>query len=109
MAWLVRDGKVLASLECPAGRRAKARGLLGRSALDGAMLISPARSIHTMGMAFDLDIALLDADQVVIKTLRVRRRRVTAPVWRARSVIEAEAGAFGQWDLKIGDILEIRE
>ena len=107
--WLCRDDKVLASLEIPVDRRGKARGLLGRDSLDGAILLRPARSIHTIGMRFALDVALLDADNVVIKTLRVRRHRVTAPMWRAKSVLEAEAGAFHLWDLKIGDELEIRE
>lgn len=73
------------------------------------MLLRPARSIHTLGMRFNLDVALLDANDVVIKTLRVRRHRVTAPIWRAKAVLEAEAGAFNTWDLKIGDELEIRE
>ncbi len=59
-------------------------------------------------MRFDLDIALLDVDNVVIKTLRLHRNRISAPILRARSVLEAEAGAFGNWDLKIGDELEIR-
>ncbi len=107
--WLVRDGRVLASLEVPVGRKGKAKGLLGRRGLEGAMLIRPACSVHTVGMKFDLDVALLDEDSVVIKTLRVRRHRVTAPMWRARSVLEAEAGAFNQWELKIGDELEIRD
>ncbi len=107
--WLVREGRVLASLEIPVGRKGKAKGLLGRRGLEGAILIQPARSIHTIGMRFDLDVALLDEDFVVIKTLRVRRHRVTAPMWRARAVLEAEAGAFGQWELKIGDELEIRD
>lgn len=106
--WLCRDDEVLASLEVPASRRAKARGLLGRDGIEGAILLRPARSIHTIGMRFDLDVALLDGNDVVIKTLRVRRHRVTAPIWRAKSALEAEAGAFNTWDLKIGDELEIR-
>ena len=108
-SWLVRDGRVLASLEIPTSRLAKARGLLGRAGIDGAMLIRPARSVHTVGMKFALDVALLDKDNVVIKTLQVRKHRITAPMWRANAVLEAEAGAFGQWDLKIGDELEIRD
>ena len=107
--WLCRDDEVLASLEVPVTRRSKARGLLGRDGIEGAILLRPARSIHTVGMRFNLDVALLDADDVVIKTLRVRRHRVTAPIWRARAVLEAEAGAFNTWELKIGDKLEIRE
>ena len=107
--WLVRDGRVLASLEIPTNRRAKARGLLGRDDFDGAILLRGARSVHTIGMKFDLDIALLDEHDVVIKTLRLHRNRVSAPIFRARAVLEAAAGAFGDWDLKIGDELEIRE
>ena len=106
--WLVRGGRVLASLEVPTTRRAKAAGLLGRDSFEGAILLQKARSVHTVGMRFDLDIALLDADNVVIKTLRLRRNRVSAPIIRARAVLEAEAGAFGLWDLKIGDELEVR-
>lgn len=108
-SWLVRDGRVLASLEIPGGRRGKTRGLLGREGLEGAMLIRPARSVHTIGMSFDLDVALLDVEFVVIKTLRMSSFRVSAPMWRARSILEAEAGAFHRWDLKIGDALEVRD
>lgn len=104
----MRDDRVLASLEVPEGRRGKAKGLLGRDSFEGAILLRGARSVHTVGMTFDLDIALLDADNVVIKTLRLRRNRVSAPIVRAKAVLEAEAGAFGLWDLKIGDELEIR-
>lgn len=106
--WLVRDGRVLASLLVPQTRKEKARGLLGRDEFSGAILLSNARSVHSLGMRFDLDIALLDVENVVIKTLRLHRNRVSGPIVRARAVLEAEAGAFGLWDLKIGDELEIR-
>ncbi len=73
------------------------------------MLIRPARSVHSMGMKFDLDVAILDENMVVMKMLRLHKHRVTAPMRRARAVLEAEAGAFGQWELQIGDELEIRD
>lgn len=106
--WLVRDGEVLASLEIARGRVAKARGLLGRQTLDGALLIEGARSVHSFSMAFELDVAFLDGDNQVIRTLRLHRNRLTFPVWRARAVLEAPAGAFGHWELKVGDVVEIR-
>lgn len=106
--WLVRDGAVLASLEIPVGRKARARGLLGRDGVEGAMLLRPARSVHSFGMRFELDVAFVDANDTVIRTLRLHRHRVTFPVWRAVYALEAEAGAFGHWELKIGDQLEIR-
>ncbi|MGB5760418.1 MAG: DUF192 domain-containing protein [Acidimicrobiales bacterium] len=107
--WLVRDGRVLASLEVANGRMAKGRGLLGRSSLEGAMLIDGRRSVHSFLMGFELDVAFLDADLKVIRTLRLRRNRMTLPVWQARSILEAEAGAFGLWNLVVGDELEIRD
>ena len=73
------------------------------------MLLRGVRSVHTLGQRFHLDVALLDEEGVVIKMLRLKRNRMSAPVMRARAVIEAEAGAFGQWGLQIGDVLEIRE
>jgi hypothetical protein len=106
--WLVRDGDVLASLEIPTGWKRRALGLLGRPGIDGAMLLRPARSVHSFGMQFDLDVAFIDANNIVIRTLRLHRNRLTPPVWRARSVLEAEAGSFGLWELKIGDEVEIR-
>ena len=106
--WLVRDGQVLASVEVAQGRLAKARGLLGRESIDGVMVIPGARSVHSFRMGFDLDVAFLDRHMVVIRTMRLHRHRMTLPVWRARAVLEAEAGAFGQWDLGVGDEIEIR-
>ncbi len=60
-------------------------------------------------MSFDLDVAFVDADSIVVRTLQLKRNRVTMPVWRAYLVIEAEAGSFGQWKLKIGDKIEVRQ
>ena len=28
---------------------------------------------------------------------------------KARTVVEAEAGAFGRWGLHVGDVIELRE
>lgn len=105
---MVRDGDVLASVEVTNGRRAKAVGLLGRQSLTGALVLPQTRSVHSLGMHFDLDVAFVDADNIVIRTLQLKRNRMTLPVWRSRMVIEAEAGSFGQWELNIGDKVEIR-
>lgn len=106
--WLLRDDQVLAALECARTFRQRSRGLLGRSGLDGAFLISPARSVHTFGMRFPIDVAFCDREMVVVKTVSLRRNRVTAPVLRCRTVIEAEAGSFERWRLVPGDQLEVR-
>ena len=76
--------------------------------IDGALLIPKTRSVHSIGMRFDLDVAFLDGDQRVVKVVRLNRGRVTLPVWSARSVVEAEAGSFREWGLRCGDELEVR-
>jgi uncharacterized membrane protein (UPF0127 family) len=59
-------------------------------------------------MHFPLDIAYVDSANVVIKTESLQRHRVGVPVLRARMVIEAKAGAFERWGLRVGDPIEIR-
>jgi uncharacterized membrane protein (UPF0127 family) len=108
MPWLMRDTTVLASVEVAGSRRARRRGLLGRDAIDGALLLTRARSVHTFGMRFVIDVAFLDEDLVVLDTRTLPRNRVTAPVWKARSVLEAEAGAFAEWHLRPGDQLYVK-
>jgi uncharacterized membrane protein (UPF0127 family) len=108
VAWLLRDGEVLASLEIAESRRDRRRGLLGRDGIEGAILLRPARSVHTVGMRFPLDVAFCDAGLRVVRVVRMPRRRVSRLVWRSRAVIEAEAGAFDRWKLRPGDELEVK-
>ena len=108
MAWLVRDEEVLASVEVAGSAWGRARGLLGRDGFEGALLLRPALSVHTLGMRFDLDVAFCDGDLLVLETLRMPRWRVGRPRLKARAVIEAEAGAFERWSLAVGDSLEVR-
>lgn len=107
MPWLVRDGVVLASAEVASSRRERRRGLLGRDEVDGVLVI-PVRSVHTVGMRFDIDVAYLDGDGVVVKVHTLRPNRIGLPVRAARSVVECTAGQFRSWGLAPGDRLEIR-
>lgn len=109
MAWLVCDSRVLASAEVADTKGARSKGLLGRDGIDGAIVLRPCRSVHTLGMRFPLDIAYLDAEGMVIRIVRMKRHRIGLPVWKARTVIEAEAGAFGRWGLHVGDVIDVRE
>ena len=108
VAWLLRDGEVLASLELAESRQERRRGLLGRDRVDGALLLRPARSVHTLGMRFPIDVAFCDADLRVLRVVRMRRHRISRVVWRSRAVIEAEAGSFDRWNLRVGDGLEVK-
>ncbi len=63
MSWLVRDGKVLATLEVAESRSERRRGLLGRDTFDGVLMMR-TRSIHTIGMKFPIDAAICDSGEV---------------------------------------------
>ncbi len=108
MPWLVADGRVLASLEVATSTRGRMRGLLGRDGIEGALLLSPARSVHTFGMRFCIDVAFCDRDMMVLRIVSVPPRRVTRPTLRAHAVLEAEAGSFDRWQVQVGDHLEVR-
>jgi len=111
MAWLLRTGEVLASVELATSRRDRRRGLLGRDGIDGALLITPARSVHTVGMRFPIDVAYCrraGEDLEVIDTATMEPWRVGKPRLRARCVIEAERGAFARWGLTRGDLLQVK-
>lgn len=107
MPWLLRDGEVLAAVEVAESFGDRAKGLLGRDGVNGAFLLTKARSIHTLGMRFPIDVAFCDRDLVVLQTVTMGRHRVGRPRVRAHQVIEAEAGAFERWRLRPGDHLEL--
>lgn len=108
--WLVTDdARVLASAEVADARSTRRKGLLGRDHLEGALVLRPCRWVHTIGMRFPLDVAFVDDDGTVVKTMHMHQRRIGVPVWRACTVIEAEGGKFARWGLRVGDIVEVRE
>jgi uncharacterized membrane protein (UPF0127 family) len=107
-AWLVGDGRVLASATLAMSSRDRRVGLRGAHEFDGAFVLADCRWIHTIGMRFDVDVAYLDSQGRVIKAVRMKRHRLGAPVLGARTVVEAERGAFARWGLRVGDVVEVR-
>lgn len=107
-AWLVFDGTVLASLEVADSSMERMRGLLGRDDMSGALLLRPAKSVHTFGMRFGIDVAFVSEQLEVLDLVTMSPNRLGRPRWRAHGVIEAPAGAFSRWRVGVGDRLEIR-
>ena len=108
MAWLLRDGEVLASVEVASSLVGRSRGLLGKKSFEGALLLRGTRSVHTIGMRFPIDVAFLTEDMQVVAVATLAPQRIALPRRRGRSVLEAEAGAFARWGLEAGDQLEIK-
>jgi uncharacterized protein len=96
-------------VEIAASLRARTRGLLGRDAVGGALLLTPANSVHTLWMRFAIDVAHLDRGMRVLAVQTMRPGRLGLPRLRARHVLEAEAGAMERWGLRPGVTVEIDE
>jgi len=107
-SWLTKDDVVLASLEAPVGRLGRAKGLLGRSAFDGALVLTRTRSVHTFGMRFTIDVAICDPDLTVRRIVTLAPGRVTRPELHPTTIIEVPGGAFEQWGVQPGDQLTVR-
>lgn len=108
MPWLVVEDRTIVSLEIAARRGARLKGLLGRDGIEGAILIMPARSVHTLGMRFAIDVAHCDAAMTVLRVATMRPHRVGRVVLGSYAVIEAQAGSFERWGIAPGVALEVK-
>ena len=96
-------------LEIARSAGARRRGLLGRTGIEGALLMSPASAVHTLGMRFAIDVAYLDAALRVVAVRTMRPGRLGLPRFRARHVLEAEAGAMERWGIRRGVRVSVRD
>ncbi|MGW2317909.1 DUF192 domain-containing protein [Streptomyces sp. NPDC001680] len=97
-----RETPVALPLEIAVSYRARTKGLLGRDAVDGALLLSPASGVHTFGMRIPIDVAYLDRRLTVLAVRTMKPGRLGLPRLRARHVLEAEAGTMAGWGLRAG-------
>lgn len=84
-------------------------GLLGEQGLregDG-LLIVPSQGVHTWGMQFPIDIAVLDDDWHVMATrANMGPFRVTRMFWKAAAVLELPAGLLDSTMTAVGDHIQ---
>ncbi|MEV0257454.1 DUF192 domain-containing protein [Streptomyces sp. NPDC050732] len=95
-------------LEIADSARARRRGLLGRTGVEGALLLTPASGVHTLRMRFAIDVAYLDREWRVLSVRTMRPGRIGVPRPRARHVIEAAAGAMARWGVRRGARIVVR-
>lgn len=121
MAWLAVNGRVVAEAEIAADAEARTKGLLGRDDMkrqggmdekgnetDSVLVLEPAGWIHTLGMRFAIDVAYVDRRGRVLSVRTMKPWRVGMPRVRSRRVLEATAGSFTRWNLKAGDLVEVK-
>jgi hypothetical protein len=87
-------------------------GLLGNTGLapGSGLLLAPCSGVHTLGMAFAIDVVAVD------RQWRVRRLwpelppgRFAGVSWKAYAMLELPAGAIRESGVAVGDELELRE
>ncbi|WP_075692874.1 DUF192 domain-containing protein [Streptomyces acidiscabies] len=81
-------------LEVASSYRARTKGLLGRSSVEGALLLSPASGIHTFRMRMAIDVAYLSRDLKVLAVRTMVPGRLGLPRVRARHVLEASGAIW---------------
>jgi uncharacterized membrane protein (UPF0127 family) len=87
----------------------RAKGLLGATEVgEGRGLLLRGRQVHTIGMAFPIDVVHLRSDGRILKVKTVKPGRIGPLVARGRWILELDAGAAGRLGLKPGGYL-VRE
>jgi len=107
---LTKGNVLVERLEVADTPRARRRGLLGRASLrpGEGLLLTPCRSIHTIGMKFPIDVAFLDGQMKVVALVKNLRPGVMHKTClRARATLELPAGAIEARRLEIGDRLKV--
>ena len=107
-AWLVTQGRVLASATVAETRKQRRRGFIGEPDPQFALVLPKCKWVHTFGCRSVLDVAYLNDHSQVVKMQRLAPMRLPLPVRAAQTVVEAKAGSFERWGLQLGHTLEVR-
>lgn len=105
---LTVDDRPVGDVEVADSYGTRRKGLLGRDGITGAIWLRPCRHVHTMGMRFTIDVALVDGSGRVLLVQTMPPRRFSAVRWRCRSVLETEAGVLERWGVRAGVQLAVR-
>lgn len=108
---VTRDSELGARVRIADSGLTRIVGLLGERNLpsgDG-LLIVPSQGVHTWGMQFPIDIAVLDNDWNVMALRHAMRPfRVSRMFWKAAAVLELPAGVLTRTATEVGDQIEFK-
>lgn len=89
--------------------RSRLTGLLGRSYLPRGwcLVLEPCRSVHTMFMRFNIDIAFLDKNRQVVQIIHnLAPFSFSGRVRKARLAVELPAGTLALTRTSVGDMVK---
>ena len=97
-------GPVARHVEWATTFASRRKGVRGRGPLspDEALILSPCRQVHTIGVSFAIDAVFCDKALRILHVQTLRPRRISRLVGRARCCIELIAGRAGQCGLAPG-------
>ena len=86
------------------------RGMLGREFKEfDALHITPCGDIHTLFMAYPIDVLFLNKEQKVVKIAEGLKPWVPfASAKKAYSVVELPSGQAKKWGINVGDVVSIK-
>lgn len=85
------------------------RGLLFTKSLPSGkgLLISPCKSIHSIGMSYAIDAVFLDSTNNVVGVISdFKPGQISAIYWKAVNCLELPAGTIAQSSTVIGDKID---
>lgn len=106
--WLVSKGNVLCAAMRATTRSDRRRGLLGVSHVTEPLVLQPCSWVHTIGMRTSLDVAYVNSEGMVLAIQKLKPWRIGPLMRSAHFVVEAAPGSFERWNLRVGDVMEIR-
>lgn len=104
---LTRDSTVCDRARHARSMLARGIGLLGRRGLEPGegLLIDPCSSIHMFFMRFAVDVAYVDRDDRVVKTVHELKPWRISAARHARRTLELPVGALDASETRVGDVL----
>lgn len=99
------DGVDVGQVRMAMSYLARLRGLLGSRPGVTPMLLSPANSVHALGMTYTLDVASLDDLGRVVHVSRLHPFGLTRPRRGVTRVLEATGDSFRQLGITEGVVV----
>ncbi|MFA7636287.1 MAG: DUF192 domain-containing protein [Monoglobales bacterium] len=90
---------------------ARLSGLLPKKALaEGeGVILKPCKQVHTYFMGFNIDVIFLsENNRIIHMESRMEPGHVSPYIKKAHSILEVPEGTIDKWELKVGDVLDIR-